>query len=65
MIVDLVDLELTAELERVCLNHPGKAIAEIDGVVYLDYVGDRNSHDEGRKGDVLGAFVLRRLHIDT
>ena len=65
MLIDFVGMELRAELQSVRADDFGQAVAEIVGVVNLRSVGDRDAHDEGGKGDVLDAFELRRLHIDS
>jgi hypothetical protein len=65
MLVDLIDVKLRADLERVRANGAGEAIAQVEGVVDLGDVGDGNAHDEGGEGDVLHALKLRRLHVDA
>ncbi len=65
MLVDLVDVELAAEFEGVRADGAGEAVAEVEGVVDLGYVGDGNAHDEGGEGDVLDAFELRGLDEDA
>ena len=64
MLIDLVDMELSAELQRVRAKYTGESIAQVISVVDLRQIGDRNTHDEGGKGDVFHAFKLRRLHVD-
>src|SRR5258708_2194245 len=65
MVVDLVDVKLAAELERVRAHGPRETIAHVVGVVYLGQVGDRYTHHERRKCDVCDAFKLRRLDEDA
>ena len=43
----------------------GEAIAEVEGVVDLGFVGDGYAHDEGGEGDVLDTFELRGLDEDA
>lgn len=43
----------------------GQSIACVESIVDLRFIGNRNAHDEGRKGDVLDTLKLRCLNIDT
>ncbi len=65
VLVDLVDVKLAAELECVCADGSGEAIAEVERVVDLGFVSDGYAHDEGGEGDVLDAFELRSLNEDA
>jgi hypothetical protein len=65
MLIHLVDVELSADLESVRADHSRESVAHIVRIVDLRLIGDRNAHDEGGKGDVLHALELRRLHNDA
>ena len=63
MLIHLVDMKLSADLQSVRADDFREPIAQIVRVVDLRHVGDRNAHDEGGKRNILHAFKLRRLHI--
>src|ERR1700722_3286185 len=62
MIVDLIGVKLAAELKRVRIDSSRAPLAEVIGIVHLGQVGDRHTHDKGRKRDVFHAFILGRLN---
>ena len=65
MLVYLVGVKLTAELDGVRANHFRDGVAQIKRVVVLAHVSDRHAHHEGGEGDVHDAFKLGRLHGDA
>ncbi len=64
ILVDLVQMKLAAELQSMTPDHLRNRIAEIQRVVPLKCVGDRNAHHERWKHKIFDPFVLRRLHHD-
>ena len=65
MLVDLIQMKLAAKFQGVRADDLRKSVVEIQRVVHLRFVGDRNAHDERRKRDVFHAFELRRLDKDA
>src|SRR6202789_357877 len=65
VLVDLVGVELSAELQGVGAERLGEAVGEEPGVIDLREVGDRNAHHEGWERNVLYTLELRCLDEDA
>ena len=65
MLVDLIDVKLPTELDRMISHDLGERIAAIQRIVPLIRVGHRHAHHERRKHEIHDAFILRRLHVNS
>src|ERR1700683_1091576 len=62
MLVHLVQMKLAPKFQSVRTNHFRNRVAQVQRVVDLSFVGDRNAHYEPRKGNIFDALKLGRLH---
>ncbi len=65
MLVDLIDVELPTELDRMISDNLRERIAAIERIVPLIRVRDRHAHHKRRKHKIHDAFILRRLHVNS
>ncbi len=65
MLVHLVPVKLAAKFQGVRSDHLRHRVTQIERVVDLGFIGDGNTHYEGRKNDIFHAFKLRRLNREA